>query len=244
MANAATKRMFANKQKVDTARKTAVKTLKAPPGTYYGRLLRIGMKDNDKNESMFYCNISLICDKEGNMDCLGEQAGVFVTVRETERKSEEEMMAKVVEAMDKLGFNFPDSAEQLDADFAELNAEKPFLKVSISEPEGFDRKFLNLQGNVSIEDLETAFPREDQENNELWAIFDDEESAGIDENDEGGETAGNEEGEDEGESEDEDETVAEEPAPEPAKTARSSKTSSKTAPSKAAPAAATSRRRR
>ena len=69
------------------------------------------------------------------------------------------MMAKALEVFDKLDYETPDPdaedvAERVDSDIAAILSEKPYVRINISQPDGYDRKFTNLNGTATQEEIE------------------------------------------------------------------------------------------
>jgi hypothetical protein len=169
MANAVLNDLFGKKNRnmLAQAKKAMVRSLKAPDGDYYGRLMKIGYKDSGKKDddgkpfSRFFWMAVLICDEQGNEDCRGEQAFATIDIKANKKFDAGEMFAKTLEVFDKLDYDppsedDPQAAEKMDADIAEILSQKPLVRLNINTPEGYDRKFVNLNGLVTQEDVEEA----------------------------------------------------------------------------------------
>lgn len=248
MVSTAAKRLFSNRGKLDASRKKMTKTLKAKPGQYFGQVMKIGHTDKDGFLKV-YAIVVLICDKNGDAKCQGEQSTVSINVQDAKpdaayQYTEADQMARIWELWDRLGYDQqPDSPEAFEQDVADLNKERPLVKVAVTEAKN-GNKYLNINGLASVEDIREV-------NDEVELAGQDEV---IDEEvEEGGEEAGTEEGTDGGEGGEEggetggEATVHfEEPAPKPASPKAGAKptgSASTKAPAKAEPAPAASRRR-
>lgn len=217
MASAVLNTLFGkkNREVLKQAKKAMVKSLKAADGNYYARLQKIGYKDAGKKDddgndiTRFFWMAVLICDEQGNEESRGEQAYSTTDIKANKKFTATEMFAKTLEVFDKLGYDppsedDPQAAERMDADIAEILSEKPLVKININQPEGYDRKFVNINGIVTQDEVEEALGRSLDDENDPEAGGDD---VGDDE-------PGDEVGEGEGDPEPEPEVE-----PEPAKPA-------------------------
>lgn len=244
MVSTAAKRLFQNRGKLEAARKKMVKSIKAKDGQYFGRVMKIGHTDKD-GPTKVYATVLLICDKNGDIECQGEQGTVSIIVQDSKpdadwQFTEADMMARIMELWDKLGYDqFPETDEAFEEDVKALNEEKPYVKVGISTGKK-GGKYLNINGLSDRDEIlglnaEIELPGDDSE---VEGEEEGGEVEGSDETTDGGE--GGEEGGEGGEAE----TV---PFEEPAKPAPKAapKPAPKAAPKApaAAPAAAASRRR-
>jgi hypothetical protein len=237
MPSTASKRFFQNRGKIETAKKKAVKQLKAKDGVYFGKLMKLGNTDKD-GPTKFYATAVLICDKNGDTSCEGEQGTQSIIIQDSKPDAkypytEADRMAQVMELWDKLGYDqFPSNDEEMEADMADVTKDKPLVRCGIKTGDN-GTKYLSIYGLAErgeILELNNEIDLPEAAGGDESADDTVEDSDDTNDGGEGGEEGGEEEADTvpfDGGTEEEAAEEEPEPEPEPAKPA----------PKKAAPAA-------